>query len=490
MFRRLPIIFASVLALLLAALLLFSPAQPPVLDDTTGDQLDATAIPDQQLVSWLIKAGALCQHVSAPLLAAQLQQESGFRPHLTSSAGAQGYAQFLPATFAAIAQDDDNNGRTNPNDRGDAVMAQGRYMCQIADQVKTVPGDRVGNILAGYNAGPGAVLRYHGIPPYPETQNYVKTITANITKFTAASTSSAAGSSSRGCIAPVNAPAGTPLGVAGPAWHWFGKHTGLDYLATTGQRVVAACSGRIAAKGSSGAYGNHLYVSLGNVDGVETTMLYAHLSAFAAGVSTGDTVKTGQYLGNVGATGNAFGPHLHFEVIRGDGLHVTSFGQFIDPPTWLKAHSGPPRPGPGDTGRTVPAAALAGRAINAAKSQLGTAYVFGAGGYTGPTGGGFDCSSLIQYAWYQASDRHIRLPRVTTQQINSTKLAKITNTDRQPGDLIFYSLHRASWDHVGMYTGDNKMIHAPRTGKPVQIVDISTGYYAHATQATRRVITP
>lgn len=112
-----------------------------------------------------------CPEVTPSLLAAQLHQESGFNPNARSSVGAMGIAQFMPGTWATHGSGD----ILNP---ADAIPAAARYDCAVALSVASVPGNRQELMLAAYNAGPGAVLRYAGVPPYTETRNYVRTILA------------------------------------------------------------------------------------------------------------------------------------------------------------------------------------------------------------------------------------------------------------------------------------------------------------------------
>jgi soluble lytic murein transglycosylase-like protein len=105
-------------------------------------------------------------NVSAALLAAQLMAESNFDPYAGSPAGAQGIAQFMPATAAAY-------GLADPYDPVEAIDAQGHLMSDLIAQF----GDPT-LALAAYNAGPAPVEACECIPPYPETQAYVTRILA------------------------------------------------------------------------------------------------------------------------------------------------------------------------------------------------------------------------------------------------------------------------------------------------------------------------
>ncbi|MFI5531317.1 NlpC/P60 family protein [Kitasatospora sp. NPDC051853] len=107
----------------------------------------------------------------------------------------------------------------------------------------------------------------------------------------------------------------------------------------------------------------------------------------------------------------------------------------------------------------VPASGRAAAVLKFAQAQLGKPYIWGA---EGPAG--FDCSGLTLRAWEQAG---VRLPRVSQDQWNAG--TRISRANLQPGDLVFFfsDLH-----HVGIYIGNNKMIHAPRTGKNVTVLDL------------------
>jgi Transglycosylase SLT domain/D-alanyl-D-alanine carboxypeptidase len=112
-----------------------------------------------------IARAALRWNVPMNLLAAQLYAESGFNPFAVSSAGAQGIAQFMPGTARSY-------GLSNPFDPEEAIDAQAHLM---SDLLKRFDG-KIALALAGYNAGPGAVEQYGGVPPYSETRAYVARI--------------------------------------------------------------------------------------------------------------------------------------------------------------------------------------------------------------------------------------------------------------------------------------------------------------------------
>jgi soluble lytic murein transglycosylase-like protein len=103
------------------------------------------------------------------LFNALITQESGFNPKAVSHAGAQGLTQLMPKTAQSL-------GVTDPFDPRQNLEGGAKYLAQMLRQFN---GDR-SLALAAYNAGPGAVKRYGGIPPFNETQNYVKKILGNI----------------------------------------------------------------------------------------------------------------------------------------------------------------------------------------------------------------------------------------------------------------------------------------------------------------------
>jgi len=101
-----------------------------------------------------------------------------------------------------------------------------------------------------------------------------------------------------------------------PIFQNWRAHTGVDFAAPKGTRVLATADGHVVSAGPRGGYGNAVEIRHGS--GITT--LYAHLSAFASGVRAGARVRQGEPIGFVGATGFATGPHLHYE-FKIAGIH-------------------------------------------------------------------------------------------------------------------------------------------------------------------------
>lgn len=273
----------------------------------------------------LVEEAAAVSGVPAAVLAAQLNAESGWNPRAGSPAGAQGLAQFMPGTWASYGEGD-------PFDPAAAIKAQGKYMKALMDQVRPLAEssgtDVVSLALAAYNAGPGAVQAAGGIPPFAETQNYVKKILG-----------SGQVNYSPGCTIPVGATIGTlsgewidplpgsimtspygprpaPPGTAGGVLANF--HYGLDLAsAGPGGTVVAVTDLKITvATDEGGSTGGGTHVKGHTLDGKLTIGFY-HMQPGSLKVKVGDTVSAGTPLGTEGASGNVTGQHLHMEFFPG-----------------------------------------------------------------------------------------------------------------------------------------------------------------------------
>ena len=110
----------------------------------------------------IFEAAGQKYNVPPNLLKAIAKVESNFRPNATSPKGAMGIMQLMPGTARGL-------GVTDAYDPEQNIMGGAKYIRQQLDKF----GGDVRLALAAYNAGPGAVVKYDGIPPYKETQNYV-----------------------------------------------------------------------------------------------------------------------------------------------------------------------------------------------------------------------------------------------------------------------------------------------------------------------------
>lgn len=120
------------------------------------------------------------------------------------------------------------------------------------------------------------------------------------------------------------------------------------------------------------------------------------------------------------------------------------------------------------------------RMINRGLALLGTPYRWGG---TTPEHG-FDCSGLVGYVY--RSTLGIDLPRISRDMANVGELIRDRNDLRQ-GDLVFFTRRGGRVDHVGLYLGEGKFLHAPRTGKDVEISTLATGYWSNHFLKGRRV---
>jgi hypothetical protein len=146
-----------------------------------------------------IDASAKKYGVDPALLRGLIRQESNFNPNAGSPAGARGLTQLMPGTAAALGVD--------PSVPAQAIEGGAKYLRQQLDKFGGDPA----KALAAYNAGPGAVQRYGGVPPFAETQNYVRKVLAYAAEYRQAAPAASASAAS------VTSPVATAAPTAGPS---------------------------------------------------------------------------------------------------------------------------------------------------------------------------------------------------------------------------------------------------------------------------------
>jgi len=104
------------------------------------------------------------------------------------------------------------------------------------------------------------------------------------------------------------------------------------------------------------------------------------------------------------------------------------------------------------------------------------------GGNTPETG--LDCSGLVRYVFQQVTG--VTLPR--TAKDMSRLGTEVAVTDLQPGDLVFFNTRRFAFSHVGIYLGDDRFIHAPRSGAEVEIAELDNSYWRQHFNGARRLV--
>jgi cell wall-associated NlpC family hydrolase len=168
--------------------------------DASAPSADAT--PYDSMILQAAKANG----IDPALLKALVKQESGFNPNAVSGAGAEGLTQLMPSTAASL-------GVTDPTDPMQSLMGGAKYLKQELDQF----GGNESFAVAAYNAGGGAVQRYGGIPPYPETQAYVPKVLAAAQQYRADGFGQAPAADATSSASALGLQAATALGAPDPA---------------------------------------------------------------------------------------------------------------------------------------------------------------------------------------------------------------------------------------------------------------------------------
>lgn len=295
-----------------------------------------------------IKKAAQVSGLPAPIVAKQIQAESNFDRHAGSPAGAKGPAQFIDSTWAVYGNGGD------VYDIEDALDAYGRYMRDLAQQVEQYAnGDKglhVKLTLAAYNAGPGAVAQYKGIPPFTETQNYISKIIDGAQVSFSPSCQQVIGNISwDGDLGDGEWTNPLPGGVftsgygmrnVFPPGDWRNEHVGVD---------IASPGAGTSPGGVVIAPTDMTVVGFLEADGCVTTLQeeppnlgfnFCHLNSWS--VSQGAELKRGDIIGieggRAGGNPSAYATHLHLEIYSPDspvpGVPYNGFN--LDPEPILK----------------------------------------------------------------------------------------------------------------------------------------------------------
>ena len=111
---------------------------------------------------------------------------------------------------------------------------------------------------------------------------------------------------------------------------------------------------------------------------------------------------------------------------------------------------------------------------------IGVSYRFGGG----TPEEGLDCSGLVVHVFQQVTG--VTLPRTAKEM--SRIGGAVARTELAPGDLVFFNTRRFAFSHVGIYLGDNRFIHAPRSGRDVEIANLDSGYWRKHFDGARRLV--
>jgi murein DD-endopeptidase len=129
---------------------------------------------------------------------------------------------------------------------------------------------------------------------------------------------------------------------------------------------------------------------------------------------------------------------------------------------------GDPRDIAGSQSSPVDAGSVGSSLVTVAQRVLGAPYRFG-----GATEAGFDCSGLVFFA-----HRELGIPVARTARAQFESSRAVTRDELSPGDLVFFRLRDSTVDHVGIYAGENRFIHAPRAGQSVRYDSLDLPYFA------------
>lgn len=251
--------------------------------------------------------------ISPALMKAMMHTESSYDPNARSPVGALGLMQLMPATAKRF-------GVKDPFDPAQNIEGAAKYLKYLTKMFNGNPT----KIIAAYNAGEGNVRKYGGIPPFRETQDYVKKVTG---RLGGGSVSNSPQPQSKAMLARQVIFGGRDFAVTSnfggrkaPVAGASTNHNGIDLGAPKGTPIYAAEDGVIGGNQTKEG-GNQMWLkgSSGYRFG------FAHLDRYA--VPLGSQVRKGQLIGYTGDSGIGTGAHLHFTVTdpRGQKINPAEF---------------------------------------------------------------------------------------------------------------------------------------------------------------------
>ncbi|MFF0728738.1 lytic transglycosylase domain-containing protein [Streptomyces sp. NPDC004134] len=152
-----------------------------VVNGNGKDALYAPAVQDD-LLEAVRKAGRECTEIGPVVIAAQIQQESGWNEDLVGPDGEKGISQLPPDKFDEFGEDEDDSGETSATDPEDSIVAQGKYLCSLAEEIAgllksgAVEGDPLDLTLAAYDVGLDVIKDAKGIPKGSPANGYVSAV--------------------------------------------------------------------------------------------------------------------------------------------------------------------------------------------------------------------------------------------------------------------------------------------------------------------------
>lgn len=273
------------------------------------------------------------------IIAAQTDQESSWNPRAVSIAGAMGLSQFMPGTWAQFGEGD-------PFDPKAAMKARGKYMAYLRDWVKAefpkiykddgkliTDEKTIALILAAYNAGPGNVHDFGGVPPFPETQNYVTVIPKMAQeKYSDNCEAEFIGEIGTGKWVHPN-PGARMMSPFGPRnFAGMSFHYGIDLANPKANALVLAPADMVITYVGFNHYGYGNWIIAKQVDDPGYIFEFHHFAPGGIKVQKGQIVAAGTPIAVQGTTGNSTGNHLHFQMAPpGTDPTKPTMNQAIDP---------------------------------------------------------------------------------------------------------------------------------------------------------------